>query len=215
MHKGAYKHQFTSGVVWKWKYEIKCRKCGLLALRGCSDESKSYSEFRHELMTKWGDGLVIDACSRCGVDTVQDIVALTPDPREKQPGTVEPSLGEGPTPAGGQAHGAGTDFYKGYIMRNTIHHLILPSKELRTLLEQTRGLRVKVRHTSVTTGTKNAQFIIDELAFPVESDEPFDMDLSEVQRARLLDLATATRDQLLHVRFDTLERKMEVSNIVI
>lgn len=212
MQEGAYKHQFTQGGT--WKYETRCRKCNYLILREWPDKCVPYSEFRRELMTKWGDGLVIEVCQRCGVPTVQDIVALTPDPRELRPGTVEPSLGEGPTPAGGQAHGAGTDNTTA-MARSTEHNLIISAKKLAALLGKTTDLQLVVRHVRDYPNGGNSVLQIEDLSIGVNSDEEFVYRLSHVQRSKLHNTLVVLGDQPVHIRFNLKSSYLELSNILI
>lgn len=205
MREGAYAKEFTSGIC--WKYETRCRKCNYLILHDRHDKRMLYSAFQKDVMNKWGDGLVIDACSRCGVDTVQDIVALTLDPREKQPGTVEPSLGEGP-------HGAGTGNTTA-MARSTEHNLIISAKKLAALLGKTTDLQLVVRHVRDYPNGGNSVLQVEDLSIGVNSDEEFEYRLSHMQRSKLHNTLEVLGDQPVSIRFNLKSSYLELSNILI
>lgn len=75
-----------------WMYETRCRKCGGAWLgRWAERKRKSWPRFLRDLLAWPGDSTIVNNCVRCGVVTVQDIVALSPEPMTKGPrNTVEP-----------------------------------------------------------------------------------------------------------------------------
>lgn len=59
------------------KYELKCRRCGIIVAHEYVKNPKLIKEDYLEKMRRMVDNPPLVLCKQCGIDTVQDLVSYT------------------------------------------------------------------------------------------------------------------------------------------